>query len=523
MTRGKKRLDGTVLDRDLSLLVVVPLLDASALLGAIWAEKRGDLLGLTFAASILILLATARTRPTRLTLSLGKEFGGIVGRIAFVTFALSPLAARGDLVSFLRAGMIAVVAVPFGRAISYFLIRSLRSRGIGLEPTLIVGAGPTGVMMANALLLEPEHGLVPIGFVDTADRIDLPLPVVGPPDEIASLVARYGARRVIVAFSSVSDEDVVRFLRACDRLPVDIHIVPRFFELGVGVEETTDDIDGIPLSRLHRATHRSLTWPLKRAFDVCVAMLGIVVTSPLMAIAAISVRVSSPGPILFRQKRLGEGMKPIEIMKFRTMRINTDSDTTWSVARDERLTPVGRMLRQTHLDELPQLINVLRGDMSLVGPRPERPYFAELFSAEIPGYADRHRVPVGMTGWAQVHGLNGDTSIQKRVRFDNRYIESWSLWRDLVILTRTGAAVIGGLRLDEGEAGPEDPAVAETPAVVDLREVEIDLTAIENDGDGSGNGHLTRNGKSAAENGSENGHQGNGHRVHPTTEGPARP
>jgi exopolysaccharide biosynthesis polyprenyl glycosylphosphotransferase len=511
-----------VLDRDLSLLVVVPLLDAAALLGALWSQNRADSLGLIFAAWILIFLATARTRPTRLTLSVGKELGGIVGRIAFVTFALSPLVARSDLVPFFRAGMIAVGAVPLGRAISYFLIRSLRSRGIGLEPTLIVGAGPTGVLMANALLLEPEHGLIPIGFVDTADRIDLPLPVIGPPDEISSLVARYGARRLIVAFSSVSDQEVVRFLRACDRLPVDIHVVPRFFELGVGVEETTDDVDGIPLSRLHRATHRSLTWPIKRAFDVTVAMIGIVVTSPLMAIAAIAVRLSSSGPILFRQKRLGEGMKPIEIMKFRTMRMNTDSDTTWSVARDERLTPIGRVLRQTHLDELPQLINVLRGDMSLVGPRPERPYFAELFSAEIPGYAERHRVPVGITGWAQVHGLNGDTSIEKRVRFDNRYIESWSLWRDLVIIARTGAAVIGGLRLDEGEPAPVEAVVTEMPEVVDLREAEIDLTAAENDGNRVENGRGTQSGNGNGNGVSENGHQANGHAAHPTTDGPAR-
>ena len=131
-------------------------------------------------------------------------------------------------------------------------------------------------------------------------------------------------------------------------------------------------------------------------------------------------------------------------MKFRSMRLNDDSDRTWSVAEDNRVTPVGRILRRTSLDELPQLLNVIRGDMSLVGPRPERPSFAKRFAREIPGYEDRHRVPVGITGWAQVHGLRGDTSIPQRARFDNQYVERWSLWRDLVILFRTMRALAQG-------------------------------------------------------------------------------
>jgi exopolysaccharide biosynthesis polyprenyl glycosylphosphotransferase len=327
---------------------------------------------------------------------------------------------------------------------------------------------------------------------------------------------------VIVAFLNAPDDEIVRFLRGCDRLQVDIHVVPRFFELGVGVEQTSDDISGIPISLLRRAPHRSLTWPLKRAFDISVASVGLILTSPIMALAAIAVRFSSPGPILFRQRRLGEGMKPIEVMKFRTMRVNEDSDTTWSVLRDERLTGIGRVLRQTHLDELPQLINVLRGDMSLVGPRPERPYFAELFSAEIQGYGDRHRVPVGLTGWAQVHGLNGDTSIEERARFDNRYIESWSLWRDLVILARTGAAVVTGLRLDEGEpVGKEpiaEPAAAvpaePSPEVIDIRLVEVDLRSIEQDrehqngAEANGSAHVAEH--EASSNGNGRHKNGNG-------------
>jgi exopolysaccharide biosynthesis polyprenyl glycosylphosphotransferase len=509
MTRGK-RIERTILDRDLPVLVLVPLLDAVALLGAVWLWHRAEALGLVFAASTLLLLAAARTRPTRLTLSLGDEVAGIIARVAVATFALTPFTAgHAGLVDLLRTGAFAIAFLLAGRAVAYPLIRTLRRRGIGLEPALIVGAGNVGVTLANALLLHPEHGIEPVGFVDTIEGVDLPLPILGTPGEISTLVPRHGARRVIVAFLNAPDEEIVRFLRSCDALPADIHIVPRFFELGVGVEQTSDDISGIPISLLRRAPHRSLTWPIKRAFDIVVAGLFLVATSPAMACAALAVRLSSPGPILFRQKRLGQGMKTIEVMKFRTMRVNDDSDTTWSVLRDERLTPIGRLLRQTHLDELPQLINVLRGDMSLVGPRPERPYFAELFSAEIPGYGDRHRVPVGITGWAQVHGLNGDTSIEERVRFDNRYIESWSLWRDLVILARTGAAVITGLRLDEGERIGKEPTPEPAEEVIDLRLVEVDLRSIESD---RGVEH-SENGERAAEdeNGSMmNGRHGNG-------------
>jgi exopolysaccharide biosynthesis polyprenyl glycosylphosphotransferase len=527
MTRGK-RIERTILDRDLPLLVVVPLLDAIAILGAVWLWQRAEALGLIFAASTLMLLAAARTRPTRLTLSLGDEVAGIVARIALATFALTPFTVgHTGLVDHLRTGAFAIAFVLAGRAISYPLIRTLRRRGLGLEPALIVGAGDVGVTLANALLLHPEHGVSPIGFVDSTEGVDLPLPIVGTPGDIATLVTRHGARRVIIAFLNGPDEELVRFVRGCDTLYADIHVVPRFFELGVGVEQTSDDISGIPISLLRRAPHRSLTWPVKRAFDIVVASLALVATSPVMAFAALAVRLSSPGPILFRQRRLGQGMKTIEVMKFRTMRVNEDSDTTWSVLRDERLTPIGRVLRQTHLDELPQLINVLRGDMSLVGPRPERPYFAELFSAEIPGYGDRHRVPVGITGWAQVHGLNGDTSIEERVRFDNRYIESWSLWRDLVILARTGAAVLTGLRLDEGEPVGTEPTPEAAPDVIDLRLVEVDLRAIENENGGESKVDVESGGTpSASENGTGtagNGRHKNGNgRARRSTDGPAR-
>jgi lipopolysaccharide/colanic/teichoic acid biosynthesis glycosyltransferase len=166
--------------------------------------------------------------------------------------------------------------------------------------------------------------------------------------------------------------------------------------------------------------------------------------SPFLLAVAVAVKLSSPGPVLFRQRWVGEGGREILVPKFRTLRVNHDSDTRWSVDDDPRVTNVGRLMRRTSVDELPQLWSVLKGDMSLVGPRPERPVFVKRFNADVWGYGDRHRVPVGLTGWAQVHGLRGDTSITERARFDNQYIEHWSLWRDFVVLLRTLGEVIRG-------------------------------------------------------------------------------
>ena len=173
-----------------------------------------------------------------------------------------------------------------------------------------------------------------------------------------------------------------------------------------------------------------------------IAFALLALSAPIFVTAAAVVRLSSPGPVFFRQRRIGRGGKPFDLLKFRSMRVNSDSDTTWSVANDHRVTPVGRLLRKTSIDELPQLYNVLRGDMSLIGPRPERPHFVEQFGTEVPHYEDRHRAPVGITGWAQVNKLRGDTSITERVRMDNYYIEHWSPWLDLVIVLRTVGEIL---------------------------------------------------------------------------------
>jgi lipopolysaccharide/colanic/teichoic acid biosynthesis glycosyltransferase len=183
---------------------------------------------------------------------------------------------------------------------------------------------------------------------------------------------------------------------------------------------------------------------MKRSFDVVVSLMLFAVAAPLMLALAVAIRLRSGQAALFRQARVTGQGRVVPIMKLRTLTVHADHDTRWTAA--EYFSLFGRLLRATHLDELPQLVNVIRGDMSLVGPRPERPYFAERFSREIPRYEGRNRMPAGMTGWAQVNGLNGDTSIFERARFDNYYVEYWSVWLDVVILAQTLATVIRGSR-----------------------------------------------------------------------------
>ncbi len=228
--------------------------------------------------------------------------------------------------------------------------------------------------------------------------------------------------------------------RNCDLL-----VVPRLHEYfsQVGVQ---DQIGAIPVIRLRTPALRGLAWQVKRGADVLLATVALVVLSPLLVAVAIAVRREGGPGVLFRQQRVGQDGRLFEVFKFRSLLPYDDVEaaTTWSVALDQRVGPVGRFLRKTSLDELPQLWNVLRGDMTLVGPRPERPHFVDRFTAEHPRYSYRHRVPSGLTGLAQVSGLRGDTPIADRARYDNYYIENWSLWLDVKVILRTVREVLAG-------------------------------------------------------------------------------
>jgi exopolysaccharide biosynthesis polyprenyl glycosylphosphotransferase len=335
--------------------------------------------------------------------------------------------------------------VVAARALGYSALRRRRRRGGG-EPTVVAGAGGVGVRLAQILLSRPEFGLRPVGFVDAADRHPqcLPAPFLGPIDALPHIADQQRARHVLVAFPATVDAELVAALRACGQAGRTVLVVPRLFEMNVGCLKA-ESVQEIPIVRMPPPPTWRRTWRLKRVIDVTGAGLSLVLLSPLLLLCALAVSwESGRDRVLFRQERVGAHGRRFHMMKFRTLSPSSDaeSQTQWSVNGDPRVGPVGRLLRSTSLDELPQILNVLRGEMSLVGPRPERPFFVEKFQAAHPRYRDRHRVPAGMTGWAQVHGLRGDTSIEHRALFDNYYIENWSLGLDIKIMLLTVRTLI---------------------------------------------------------------------------------
>jgi exopolysaccharide biosynthesis polyprenyl glycosylphosphotransferase len=394
------------------------------------------------AAGIIVCLAATGTYRRHLSLSALAEAPRLFMAVATTLLALGAASIFFVMPStLLRQGLITGVALFVGRGLTYAVIRQARRGGRLREPALIVGAGSVGTELFKQLTDHPEYGLMPVGLVDDVPA-DPDLPLLGGLAELSEVIAEHDVRRVLVAYGPTGEQELITILRSTVLHGIELHVVPRFFELGLAPNgPDIEDIWGIPLYRVRRAALRESSWKIKRGADVLVSSLLLLVLAPLLAAIALAVRLSSPGPVLFRQRRIGQHGEEIEVLKFRTLRMNTDADITWSVVDDPRQTGVGRWLRRLSLDELPQFWNVLRGDMALVGPRPERPVFVSRFSAQVTGYSDRHRLPAGLTGLAQVHGLRGDTSIEERARFDNYYIEHWSPWLDMKIALLTVGAI----------------------------------------------------------------------------------
>jgi exopolysaccharide biosynthesis polyprenyl glycosylphosphotransferase len=338
------------------------------------------------------------------------------------------------------ASVLTVVAI--GRLASYGVILRLRRRGRILYPTLLIGVGPAAKSLLERIETHPESGLHIVGTI-ADQRGEAPgLPLLGGAGDLSDVVGEKHVSNIVVGYGGISSSDLVDVLRTADRANLEIHVVPRLFELSTR-RGSDDHIWGLPLVRLREPANRRLTWRAKRAFDIVAAALALVLVSPVLLAVATAVRLSLGPGVIFTQTRIGLHGRPFELLKFRSMRSSTAQRGAWSVGTDE-LEPVGRFIRRYSLDELPQLLNVLRGDMSLVGPRPERPEYVDKFVGLFPWYVHRHRVAVGMTGLAAVNGLRGDTSIEERCKFDNWYIDNWSFWLDSKILVRTLSAVIRG-------------------------------------------------------------------------------
>ncbi|MGY1787296.1 sugar transferase [Geodermatophilus sp. SYSU D00698] len=400
---------------------------------------------------LLLVFWRAGLYRSRLTLSLLDDLPYVLAAVA-VAWAFKVAMAEvlpnvdtaGRQVVHVAALLVAVLVV---RLVAYRVVHTARCRGFVRHRTVVVGAGPVGLRVAVTLLERRNYGLDPIGFLDTDVPEDaralLPAPLLGGYDQLGRVIREEAVRDVIVAYGGVDEDELVDILRTCDRLDVDVFVVPRLFELH-DINRYTDEIWGIPLVRRRRAVYRSPWWRVKRLVDVAVSLLTLLLLTPVLAACAVAVRVEGGPGIIFRQERVGLDGRPFQVLKFRSLKPvdETESQTNWNIKHDDRLGPVGRFLRATSLDELPQLWNIVRGDMSLVGPRPERPHFVNQFSAHIPRYTARHRVPAGLTGWAQAHGLRGDTSIEDRARFDNYYIENWSPWLDMKIVLKTVGQVL---------------------------------------------------------------------------------
>ncbi|AXK34613.1 sugar transferase [Streptomyces armeniacus] len=345
---------------------------------------------------------------------------------------------------------------------------------------LVVGAGQAGRRVTSVLYEHPEYGLRPVGLIDAAhtpvqghgqaqghapaqghgqarangqdgDRpehepaaVPFPLPVLRSPEDIARAVVQNDVRDAVFTRAYWGDPQTAALAELCSELGCTVWLLNGDSASGGAGWRAPDGAPyghlwGFGCLRLDPAPRRPAARAAKRALDIVAAVLGLVAVAPLLLACALAVRIADGPGVIFRQERTGGGARAFVLLKFRTLLPSDEheSSTRWNVAGDGRMSAVGRFLRRTSLDELPQLWNVLRGDMSLVGPRPERPFFVQKFSQAHAGYAARHRVPTGITGLAQVNGLRGDTSIEDRARFDNHYIETWSLWQDIRILLRT--------------------------------------------------------------------------------------
>jgi exopolysaccharide biosynthesis polyprenyl glycosylphosphotransferase len=396
-------------------------------------------------------------RP-RLRVSVLDGVAPLVGAVSVATMALVVIdlyVAGGGLATGVYPHLWAftLLFVGLGRITGLALQHTARGRGRSATPTLIVGAGLVGRKIASRLQHDPQYGLRPVGFLD--DQPLFPgaglagLPLLGGVDDLEEATLTTGAQHVLFAFSSMTDREMLPLVRRASAAGLDVSLVPRMFE-SLNDRLTYESLGGIPLLRLRGTDPRGLLFDVKHLFDRAVALVALLACAPILAVLALAVRLSSPGPIIFSQPRVGRDGRPFELLKFRSMR-PPDPSERFELAPDtapggvegaDRRTAVGRLMRRTSLDELPQLWNVLRGDMSLVGPRPERPEFAERFRRDIERYGDRDRVKAGITGWAQVNGLRGQTSIADRAEWDNHYIEHWSLWLDLKILVLTVRAML---------------------------------------------------------------------------------
>lgn len=340
---------------------------------------------------------------------------------------------------------LAILLVTTERLLYSGVISGLRRRGVTAERALVIGTGTPARTVLDTVRRSPHLGYRVVGVVadeqgDAPDTGDVGgVPVLGTTADLVMLIRREKVDEVLIALSGVSQARLVELVNRCADDPVSITVYPDTFQLITNNELSIGDFGGLPMVQVRQIALRGWNRALKRGLDVAVAGTALVFLSPLLLLLALLVKATSRGPVFYVQERVGRDGVPFGCIKFRTMRTDAERETgpVWATAGDSRRTRLGAFMRRYSLDEFPQFINVLLGEMSVVGPRPERPHFVDQFTASIPRYQRRHLEKAGITGWAVVNGLRGNTSIEERTRYDLYYVENWSLLFDLKIIAKT--------------------------------------------------------------------------------------
>ena len=361
---------------------------------------------------------------------------GIIIGTAFTTILFRDHEYPRQLIAF--GWMTTLLLVSVGRSLHGLLRSVLYRRGWGELRVLIVGAGEAGNMILEKIRGSPNLGYRPVAFLDD-DRVGemvLGLPVIGCPADLGKVVQDNHIDEVIIALPEAAHQDLLSIVSRCEDGQVSIKVFPDVFQI-MAAEVNIGDLNGLPLLAMRDVALRGWRLTLKRFVDIVISASLLIITSPFLLFIALLVKLDSPGPALFCQERMGLDAKPFPMFKFRSMRSDAEALGRWTVQNDPRRTRLGAILRRYNVDELPQFVNVFLGHMSMVGPRPEQPVFVEQFRQMVPRYMERHREKAGMTGWAQINGLRGDTSIAERTKYDLYYIEHWSLWFDFKILILT--------------------------------------------------------------------------------------
>jgi exopolysaccharide biosynthesis polyprenyl glycosylphosphotransferase len=440
-----------------ALSIDAAALSVAALVVELKAENGAGAWALLFEILVLALFFTKGMYKTPIELRMLDEIRLIVPTMAIAAASAVAIAAvtgnSGPARSIAATWLLATGFVVAGRTSLIAFERHARKHREAGQRTLIVGAGNVGRLVARRLAEHPEIGLKPVGFLDkepldAGENADLP--VLGASWDLEQVAAERQIDHVVVAFSTAPDEVLIRLLKRCERLGIRTSVVPRLYEKSTE-HAAVVPLGGLPLITRAVPSPKSWRFALKHAVDRAIAGVALLMLSPVLAALTVGVLVESGRPIFYGAERIGRDGRRFPMWKFRSMlpmppeeRLNLviDPETgTGGVNGTDRRTRIGKVMRRTSLDELPQLFNVLKGEMSLVGPRPERSEYVEFYEKTVPLYIDRHRVKSGITGWAQVSGLRGETSLAERAEWDNYYIENWSLWLDFKIVLLTFAAV----------------------------------------------------------------------------------